>query len=132
MVSPMSRPTTLGELRESGWESVPVKGEMRRNAVEAIRRGDPLFPGVLGYDETVLPQLENALLGGSLNLDEVSEVRQLIDLDPAVFEHPSRAALLTGRYQQRFGFEFNAGGAARADLEGRGLDGAERTIMIRT
>src|SRR5829696_5969868 len=58
----MPRPTTLGELRASGWESVPVKEEIRRNAVAKIRAGEPLFPGVLGYDETVLPQLENALL----------------------------------------------------------------------
>jgi magnesium chelatase subunit I len=59
-----SRPATLGQLRESGWQSVPVKEEVRRNAVAQIRAGEPLFPGVLGYDETVLPQLENALLAG--------------------------------------------------------------------
>jgi magnesium chelatase subunit I len=59
-----SRPATLGQLRESGWQSIPVKEEVRRNAVAKIRAGEPLFPGVLGYDETVLPQLENALLAG--------------------------------------------------------------------
>jgi magnesium chelatase subunit I len=59
-----SRPATLGQLRESGWQSVPVKEEVRRNAVAKVRAGEPLFPGVLGYDETVLPQLENALLAG--------------------------------------------------------------------
>src|SRR5829696_3774286 len=59
-----SRPATLGQLRESGWESMPVKEEVRRNAITRIAAGDPLFPGVLGYDETVLPQLENALLAG--------------------------------------------------------------------
>ncbi|HZB72331.1 MAG TPA: magnesium chelatase, partial [Acidimicrobiales bacterium] len=59
-----SRPATLGQLRESGWQAVPVKEEVRRNAVARIRAGEPLFPGVLGYDETVLPQLENALLAG--------------------------------------------------------------------
>jgi magnesium chelatase subunit I len=59
-----SRPATLGQLRESGWQSVPVKEEVRRNAVAKIRAGEPLFPGVLGFDETVLPQLENALLAG--------------------------------------------------------------------
>ncbi|GIU84268.1 MAG: magnesium chelatase [Acidimicrobiales bacterium] len=56
--------STLGALRESGWVSVPVKEEVRRNAMEKIRAGEPLFPGVLGYDDTVLPQLENALLAG--------------------------------------------------------------------
>ena len=60
----MSRPATLGQLRESGWESVPVKEEVRRNAASRIAAGEPLFPGVLGYEETVLPQLENALLAG--------------------------------------------------------------------
>jgi magnesium chelatase subunit I len=60
----MSRAATLGQLRESGWESIPVKEEIRRNAIVKVREGEPLFPGVLGYDETVLPQLENALLAG--------------------------------------------------------------------
>jgi magnesium chelatase subunit I len=60
----MSRPATLGQLRESGRESVPVKEEIRRNAIVKIQQGEPLFPGVLGYEDTVLPQLENALLAG--------------------------------------------------------------------
>jgi magnesium chelatase subunit I len=60
----MSKPATLGELRASGWESVPVKEEVRRNAVARIRAGERLFPEVLGYEDTVFPQLENALLAG--------------------------------------------------------------------
>ena len=59
-----SRPATIGQLRESGWESVPVKEEVRRNAVTRISAGEPLFEKVLGYEDTVLPQLENALLAG--------------------------------------------------------------------
>ncbi len=59
-----SRPATIGQLRESGWESVPVKDEVRRNAVARISAGEPLFPSVLGYEDTVMPQLENALLAG--------------------------------------------------------------------
>src|SRR5687767_10899620 len=59
-----SRPATIGQLRDSGWASVPVKEELRRNAVAKIRDREPLFPGVLGYEDTVLPQLENALLAG--------------------------------------------------------------------
>jgi len=59
-----SRPATIGQLRESGWESVPVKDEVRRNAVARITAGEPLVEGVRGYEETVLPQLENALLAG--------------------------------------------------------------------
>ena len=61
---PASLPTTLGALRASGWKSVPVKEEMRANAVRNISEGKPLFEGVMGYEETVMPQLENALLAG--------------------------------------------------------------------
>ena len=60
----MTRPLTLGELRKSGWKSRPVKEEMRQNAVTKISASDPLFDGVLGYENTVLPQLENAVLAG--------------------------------------------------------------------
>jgi len=59
-----SRPATLGQLKESGWESVPVKEEVRRNAARKISAGEPLVEGILGYEDTVLPQLENALLAG--------------------------------------------------------------------
>ncbi|MEE2768887.1 MAG: magnesium chelatase [Actinomycetota bacterium] len=58
------RPATLGDLRSSGWESHPVKEELRRNLVERIRAGEQLFPSVHGYETTVIPQLENALLAG--------------------------------------------------------------------
>src|SRR6476646_966768 len=57
-------PRTLGELRASGWVSRPVKDEVRENAIARIQAGEALFPGVLGYEDTVLPQLENALLAG--------------------------------------------------------------------
>ncbi len=58
------RPSTLGELTASGWRSVPVKEEIRRNAVSRIATGDPLIDSVVGYEDTVMPQLENALLAG--------------------------------------------------------------------
>jgi magnesium chelatase subunit I len=56
--------TTLGELRAAGYRPRTVKEEIRSNLLERIRRGSPLLPGILGYDETVLPQIENALLAG--------------------------------------------------------------------
>ena len=59
-----SRPATLGQLRDSGWVSVPVKEEVRRNAAAAIAAGRPVVDGVLGYDDTVLPQVEHAVLAG--------------------------------------------------------------------
>jgi magnesium chelatase subunit I len=59
-----SRPATLGQLRDSGWTSVPVKQEVRRNAARRIAAGQPVVAGVLGYEDTVLPQVEHALLAG--------------------------------------------------------------------
>ncbi len=58
------RAETLGELRASGWVSRPVKDEIRANAVAKISSGAVLFDGVVGYEDTVMPQLENALLAG--------------------------------------------------------------------
>jgi len=60
------RPTiaTLGELRANGYRSRTVKEEMRANLVDRLRRGESLLPGIIGYDETVLPQVENAILAG--------------------------------------------------------------------
>jgi magnesium chelatase subunit I len=57
-----TRPVTLGMLRESGYQIMPVKDEMRRNLVRKLRDRDPLFPGIVGFDETVVPQLVNAIL----------------------------------------------------------------------
>lgn len=61
---PSDLPRTLGALRSSGWVSRPVKEEIRTNAVARIAAGEPLFAGVLGYEDTVMPQLENALIAG--------------------------------------------------------------------
>src|SRR6478672_7837115 len=54
--------STLGELRRSGYRSRAVKQEIRDNLVRKLDRGDALFPGIIGYDETVIPQLVNAIL----------------------------------------------------------------------
>jgi magnesium chelatase subunit I len=54
--------TTLGELRASGYRPRSVKDEIHANLLTRIREEQPFLPGILGYDETVLPQLENALL----------------------------------------------------------------------
>ncbi len=57
-----SKPRTLGELKESGYAPVSVKEEMRRNMIKRIRAGKPLFDGIFGYEDSVVPQLENAIL----------------------------------------------------------------------
>jgi magnesium chelatase subunit I len=60
----VARPTTLGELRASGWRSRSVKEELRANLLARLGEGGQIFPGVVGYDETVLPAVENAILAG--------------------------------------------------------------------
>jgi magnesium chelatase subunit I len=57
-----NRPATVGDLRASGYTPRSVKAEMRANLLTKLSRGDDLFPGVLGYDDTVVPQIVNALL----------------------------------------------------------------------
>jgi len=53
---------TLGDLRRAGLRSRPVKHEIRDNLVQKLQSGETLFPGIIGYDETVIPQLVNAIL----------------------------------------------------------------------
>ena len=60
----MARPSTVGELKASGYRPRSVKEEMRANLMRRIASGEEIFPGVLGYEETVLPQIENAVLAG--------------------------------------------------------------------
>jgi magnesium chelatase subunit I len=86
-VPPHDLPRTLGDLRASGWTSVPVAEELRRNAVARIAANEPLCRGVLGFEDTVLPQLENAVLAGHdvILLGERGQaktrlVRSLVDL----------------------------------------------------
>jgi magnesium chelatase subunit I len=54
---------TLGELKKSGWTSLSVKEEIRKNLIEQMGSGTPLFPGILGYDTSVIPQVIHAILG---------------------------------------------------------------------
>ena len=59
-----AKPKTLGELRSSGYNVQPVKEEMRRNLIVKMRKSEALFPGILGFDESVIPQVQNAILSG--------------------------------------------------------------------
>jgi magnesium chelatase subunit I len=59
-----ARPRTLGELRAAGYRPRSVKAELRANVLARIAGDEPLFPGVVGYEETVVPAVENAILSG--------------------------------------------------------------------
>ncbi len=86
------RPGTLGELKKSGYRVESVKDEMRRNLIAKLASGDPLFPEILGYEETVVPQICNAILSkhdmlflGLRGQAKTRMLRQLIHLlDDAV------------------------------------------------
>ena len=60
----MNNARTVGELRQSGYQPKSVKQELRDNLIARLRSGDALFPGIVGYEESVLPQIENAILSG--------------------------------------------------------------------
>src|SRR5262245_25808225 len=60
----MKNARTVGELRQSGYQLKSVKQELRDNLIARLRSGDALFPGIVGYEESVLPQIENAILSG--------------------------------------------------------------------
>ena len=59
-----ARPTTIAELRDSGWRSRTVKEELRANLLARLAAGGDVLPGVVGYDDTVVPAIENAILAG--------------------------------------------------------------------
>ena len=63
----MTSPTpakSLGELRNTDYRPVDIRNELRNNLIRDLRQGIQTFPDVIGYDETVLPQLQNAILSG--------------------------------------------------------------------
>src|SRR5260221_649194 len=62
--APTGRATTLGELRASGYRSRSVKEELRQNLIRRLEADEPKFEGIVGFEDTVVPQVENALLSG--------------------------------------------------------------------
>jgi magnesium chelatase subunit I len=56
------RPATVGQLKETGYQPCSVKDEMRRNVIRKLRTKEDLFPGIVGYRESVLPQIVNGIL----------------------------------------------------------------------
>ena len=74
--------TTIGELRESGYSIVPIKEEMRRNLIRKIQKKQDILPGILGYEESVIPQLGNAILSGQ-DIILLGEIAHLAIARPA-------------------------------------------------
>ena len=60
----MSKPATIGQLKESGYRTRSVRNELRDNLLAKIRAGETVFEGIVGYDESVVPAVENAILAG--------------------------------------------------------------------
>ncbi|MEK6235520.1 MAG: magnesium chelatase, partial [Planctomycetales bacterium] len=81
-----SKPTNLHELRESGWVSKSIKQEVYDNLMRALVGGEELFPGIIGYQHTVIPEIINAVIAhhDMLFLGEKGQaksrlMRQLVD-----------------------------------------------------
>jgi magnesium chelatase subunit I len=81
------KPATLGELRNSGYRRRTVREEIRTNLICKLRKGESLFPGIVGYDDSVVPQIANALLArqnfillGLRGQAKSRMIRQLVDL----------------------------------------------------
>src|SRR5205807_3196774 len=95
----VERPNNLKSLRASGWTSKTVKQEIRDNFLRMLRDGAELFPGIIGYDNTVIPEINLALIAGHdlLFLGEKGQaksrlMRSLVRfLDDAIpfLDHPS-------------------------------------------
>ncbi|MGO8686425.1 MAG: magnesium chelatase [Candidatus Dormibacteria bacterium] len=60
----MTEAHTVGELRRAEYRVQPIKSELRRNLIRKLQAGERLFPGIVGYGDSVIPQLENAILAG--------------------------------------------------------------------
>jgi magnesium chelatase subunit I len=115
MTSP-ARPTNLKELRESGWQSKTVKHEIRDNFLRMLHAGEELFPGIIGYENTVIPEINIALIAGHdlLFLGEKGQAKsrlmrslvQFLDpelpyiADPAIPVHEDPARPITTRGKQ--------------------------------
>ena len=59
-----TKPATLAQLRESGWCSRTVKQEILENFTRLLASDEPLYPGIVGYEDTVIPEINIALLAG--------------------------------------------------------------------
>lgn len=78
---------TLGELKAAGWKDLSIKDEMRNNLLAKLRAGETIFPGIIGYDKTVVPQVIQAVLAkhdflllGLRGQAKTRMIRQLVNL----------------------------------------------------
>ena len=60
-----TKPKTIGELRQSRYKVLPVREELRKNLMAKLRQGEPLFPGIVGFEDTVLAPAGERLAGGA-------------------------------------------------------------------
>ncbi|CAN5610005.1 ATP-binding protein [soil metagenome] len=63
-IGTIPEPRTLGQLKASGYTARTIREEMRANLIASIKSGENRFPGIVGYDQTVIPSIENAILSG--------------------------------------------------------------------
>jgi len=93
-----TKPSTLSALSESGWVSKPVKREIHDNFMRMLSRREELFPGIIGYDDTVIPEINIGLIAGhdllaELRFVDAAEVRARIPEIVAVVQQQHRRHL---------------------------------------
>src|SRR5215470_15095702 len=117
-INNMDRPQTLGELKASNYQLISVKDEMRKNLIRKLQTGEPLFPGIVGYDETVVPQIQNAILSkhdmlflGLRGQAKTKMLRQLVTLLDDVIPIVAGSEINDHPYEpiSRFGRDLTAG-----------------------
>ncbi len=64
MTTAKPAPRTLGELKASGYQPLTIREELRKNVIARLQAAQPLFPGIVGYEDSVVPKIENAILAG--------------------------------------------------------------------
>jgi hypothetical protein len=93
-------PATLGQLRATGYIARGVKTELQSNVLARLRAGQTAFPGIVGFDDTVLPELEAALLAGH-DLVILGERGQVADGEVARAEDRGRPRAHRQRHRRR-------------------------------
>ena len=111
MESTTTLPTTLHELHEMGWQSKPVKRELHDNFIRMLADGEELFPGIVGYDETVIPEVNLALIAGHLVLPNPTHAAPVI---PPVWERTVLFPVTSEATSESITFTDPAAPAARA------------------
>ena len=90
-------PGTLGDLKKAGWKSRSVKDELRENLIKKIRGRETVFDGIVGYDRTVIPQIQNLIPDGGFEQGLVLSSDDIYQAGPETRQAPCSLTRPVGR-----------------------------------